>query len=432
MMASTRGEIRIERNAGAPLGRGKLQVGLAGCGTVGAAFLRLLAERRPQLAARGLEPDVRSVLVREPERHMQRGLSSAVLTTCTQELLDAGTGVVVEATGSVATGERLARAVLARGGHFVTANKALVAAAGAELQALAVAHGGRFSFEAAVGGGVPVVRAVGQLLRETEVLSVRGILNGTTNYLLDAMRSGAAYGDALRDAQEAGYAEADPTRDVDGRDAAAKVAILAWLAFGMDPAAVRVRTRGILPHPQRLVAEAEALGGVVRLLAGVRPGQGGLDAWVEPALLDPAAPLAAVRGADNGVEIATRWCGTVRLGGPGAGGEATASALLADVLLGPADPAPLPTPTLPAGTAGTAVKPPSWVLALRRQGAAEAFLGATLRRVGLRGRVVLKDGRRLTARIEAAPPGTVELVRRALEARALEPVLLRDLAGGGW
>jgi homoserine dehydrogenase len=163
---------------------------------------------------------------------------------------------------------------------------------------------------------------------------IRGVLNGTTNFLLGRIEAGARFHDALAEAHERGFAEADPSRDLDGLDTADKVRVLAWLAFGVDPARIDVPTRGIRPDPERLVAEARAGGGVVRLVGECAAAAGGVSARVGPVVLPRDSPLANVAGEENIVIIDTGWNGSIRLAGPGAGGRPTASALLADMVAG--------------------------------------------------------------------------------------------------
>jgi homoserine dehydrogenase len=217
----------------------------------------------------------------------------------------------------------------------VTANKALLRVAGASLAALAEAHrpaGAALDFEAAVGGGVPVVRVLRESLAGHGVSAVRGVLNGTTNYIVTRLGRGASFAEALRAAQRAGFAEADPTRDLDGTDAADKIAVLAWLAFGRDPATLEVRTRGITPAIARCVHEAALADRVIRVVAtAVRVGDG-VHANVAPKVLHRDDPLARTVDEENVIQLESESSGTVTIAGRGAGGPATASALLADLL----------------------------------------------------------------------------------------------------
>lgn len=323
---------------------------LAGCGTVGGALLGLIRE------VAGNDEPVRSILVRDPHKDRLEplpgpGNGTSVVTHVDDLPLEPG-GIVVEALGGLEPALTLACRTLEHGGTFITANKTLVAEHGEELSALVRARGGRLAFEAAVGGGMPVVRLLRDLPRAARVQKVEGILNGTSNFLLDRLHGGQSWTEALAAARALGYAEADPARDLDGRDVADKIRLLAWVAFGVPPSLVRLTCRGIVPDPERMVAEARRTGDVVRLLAQVQAPEGGggiVRARVEPCLVRPGSPWAEVRGADNRVEVHTLRSGTLSVGGPGAGGTATALALLTDL----ADEAPS------LGAGGLRQNPPS-------------------------------------------------------------------------
>jgi homoserine dehydrogenase len=222
----------------------------------------------------------------------------------------------------------------------VTANKALIAARGPALARLAAVRrrdGAALDFEAAVGGGIPVVRTLRDGLGGVGVSRVSGILNGTSKYVLSRLTQGFRFADAVREAQALGFAEADPSRDLSGRDAADKVAVLAWIAFGADPSLLTVHTRGIAGGADRLMAAARELGGTLRLVGDVRRTRSGVSAGVLPTLVAPHSPFASVRGEENLLVIESATSGEVRLAGRGAGGNPTAAALFAD-LLRPASP----------------------------------------------------------------------------------------------
>ena len=353
-----------------------VRIALAGCGVVGGSLVRLLQERGDEIAAaRGVRLQLARVLVRDPSRRRGLDLPSGTYTTDPATLLAEDYDVLVEAIGGLDPAERLARETLSRGRSFVTANKALVAAVGTELAALAERTGASFDFEAAVAGGVPVVRALRGSLGESGIASVRGVLNGTTNYLLERLSQGAGYVEALAEAQQKGFAEPDPSRDVDGRDAAAKVAILAWLAFGVDPARLPIRTRGLLPDPELLGAAASLFGGVPKLVGEAALLPQGVAAAVEPAVVAADSELGAVKGEHNLVVVQSRWNGAIRLAGPGAGGMPTGSALLSDVL-GSAGPLRSQVtsshPAIPAAPAAAAAHADDralpWIVAVRVPG----------------------------------------------------------------
>jgi homoserine dehydrogenase len=191
----------------------------------------------------------------------------------------------------------------------VTANKALIAAHGPELAALARQNRTRLDFEAAVGGGIPVVRALRDTLSSSAPRAIRGILNGTTNFILTRLELGAGFDDALADAQRLGYAEADPTRDLAGADAADKIAILAWLGFGVDPSRLPVTTRGLQGIADRVAADARAHGGVPRLVAEASLQDGRVTARVEPSIVAADGEFGRTRDERNLVVVDTRWNG---------------------------------------------------------------------------------------------------------------------------
>lgn len=312
------------------------RIGLAGCGVVGSALVALAAKQPGRIrGARGQALRFPGVLVREPLKRRTVDLSRSDVTDDVEAFLEGDYDVVVEAIGGIEPAVTIARRALARGIPFVTANKAMVAVHGPELASLARRTGATFRFEAAIAAGVPVVRTLRDAFRGVAIRRIRGILNGTSNYVLSRMAAdGLSLDDALADARKEGFAEADATRDLDGRDAADKLVILAWLAFGIEPARVEVRRRGILPDPARLVRTAAEDGLVVRLVAECESTPGGVTASVAPTFLAPESELGLTDGAGNRIVIETEEAGTYTLAGPGAGGMATASALLADVLDG--------------------------------------------------------------------------------------------------
>ncbi len=334
-----------------------IRVALAGCGVVGSSLVHLLAEREASLADRqGIRFELVRVLVREPDRPRPVELAPPLLTSNLDEFLATEADLVVELLGGLEPAERIARATLTAGRRLVSANKALIAARGAELAALARRHGGTLDFEGAVGGGIPLIRALRESLPETGIQSLRGILNGTSNFILTRLAEGNTYTDALADAQRAGFAEADPSRDLDGRDADDKLRILAWLAFGVDPATVTVRRQGILPNPERLARAAATFGAVVRHVAECAELDGGLTASVAPVAVTPESDLGRIRDVENLLLVQTRWNGCIRLAGPGAGGFATASAVLADMIRAGQ---PLAPGTLAPGTLAPGTRPPT-------------------------------------------------------------------------
>lgn len=286
----------------------RLRIGLIGWGTVGSALGRLVLDgplplRLDRLAVRNRD---------------REDLPESVDLVAPEEALDAD--VVVELAGGLEGPRAWARAALDRGTPYVTANKALLATHGDELAALAERRSAALLASASVGGGTPMIETVAHLAATGDIVRLRGLVNATTTFILSAMGRGQAYDDALRDAQEAGYAEADPSFDVEGRDAAQKLAILASVAWGRWRPESDVETRGILET-------AVAPGRIVRLVA-----DGDRDSLrVAPATLDAVDPLAVLEGVESMLEIVSRDGSTVRVSGPGAGGRVTAGAVYADL-----------------------------------------------------------------------------------------------------
>lgn len=310
-------------------------IGIAGAGTVGGALVRRLVADRALVTARtGLDLEVRRVAVRDSTRQRPFTLPESALTTEVMDLVtDDTVHLVVEVMGGLEPAGSLVLAALEVGKPVVTANKELIAARAPELVAAANRGGVPLLFEAAVGGGIPIIRPLTETLAGEQVSRVMGIVNGTTNFILTAMTDqGSSYGDALAEAQRLGYAEADPTADVSGADAVAKAAILAGLAFGVwvDPA--RVHREGIDRLTTDDLAAAHRLGFVIKLLAVAERTPSGVLARVHPAMVPRDHPLAAIRGATNAIFLSGAAVGELLFAGPGAGGDPTATAVLGDVI----------------------------------------------------------------------------------------------------
>jgi homoserine dehydrogenase len=295
------------------------KVGLLGHGTVGAAFAELLEARADHVASiTGLRPELSGVLTRS------RGDF--------QEILD-GSDLVVELIGGIDPAREYVLAAMKAGKHVVSANKLLLASHGEELWSCAREHGVQLRFEGAVAGVVPVIRVLQESLAAAHVERIHGIVNGTTNFILTEMaRGGMSYADALARAQELGYAEADPTDDVTGRDAAAKMAILARLAFSTPVTLDQVTYEGIEHIQPEDVAYARDLGLGLKLIGTAERVDGGISVRVHPAFLYRGHPLASVDGAFNAVTVESEAITEITLSGPGAGGPQTASAVLGDVV----------------------------------------------------------------------------------------------------
>ena len=310
-----------------------IRVALAGCGAVGSALLRELVARRETLADRhGVGVVLTRVLVRDVARERSAPFDRSLLTSSVRDFLDTDADVVIEAIGGVDTARELAHHTLSSGRDLVTANKELLALHGSELVALARRNGTTLRYDAAVGGGVPVLRLLDDALGAGTPSAVRGIFNGTSNFVLSRLEEGATLEAALASARAAGFAEADASRDLDGRDAAAKLALVAWAAFGVAPESLAVRRSSLLPDPRRFVRLAEHFGLTVRQLAECRSQRGAVVASVEPVLLDSRSAFARTRDEGNRVEVHTGWSAPLCASGPGAGGLPTATALLSDLV----------------------------------------------------------------------------------------------------
>jgi len=311
-----------------------LGIALVGCGTVGGGVARLLLEHPERLAHRAGRPLVlRRVVVRHLDKPRSVGLPRDLLTTDLDEVIrDPSIQVAAELVGGVDWARQAVLRLLAAGKDVVTANKQLLSHHGEELYETAREHDVRLRFEAAVGGVVPVVRTLEESLAATPIERIHGIVNGTTNYILTEMSRGASYAEALADAQQSGYAEADPSDDVTGRDAAAKMAILARLAFGTPVHLEEVRFEGIENIQSDDLQYAQELDLGLKLVGTAERRQGGLSVSVYPTFLYPGHPLAAISGSFNAVTVESETITEITLSGPGAGGRQTASAVLGDVV----------------------------------------------------------------------------------------------------
>ncbi len=304
-------------------------IGLLGFGTVGSAFAELLEERGEQIALlTGRRPVLSGVLTRE------RGSFEEIL---------AGAEMLVELIGGIEPAREYVLAAMSAGKDVVTANKQLLSSHGEELFALARERRVQLRFEAAVAGVVPVVRVLEESLAGAHIERIHGIVNGTTNFILSEMAQGLNYAEALAEAQRKGFAEADPHDDVSGRDAAAKMAILARLAFGAPVRLEEVPYEGIERLQGDDLQYARELGLGLKLIGTAERRDGGLSVRVHPAFLYAGHPLASVGGPFNAVTVESEAITEITMSGPGAGGRQTASAVLGDVvsaMLGLATPPP--------------------------------------------------------------------------------------------
>lgn len=314
-----------------------VKVALLGCGTVGTQVVRLLRRHSGEIAERvGAPVELVGIAVRSLDADRGPGVPAELLTTDAHSLVRAA-DVVVELIGGTTTARDLVLEAIGGGAGVVTANKALLATHGPQLYAAADAAGVDLLYEAAVAGAVPVVRGVRESLAGDRVARVLGIVNGTTNYILDEMTNGGYDFDvALKEAQELGYAEADPTADVEGHDAAAKAAILASLAFHTRVSLDDVDCEGITGVTAGDIASARDAGGVIKLLAiaeRIEDTRGeAVAVRVHPVILPVDHPLAGVRGAYNAVVVEAEAAGRLMFYGAGAGGAPTASAVLGDLV----------------------------------------------------------------------------------------------------
>jgi homoserine dehydrogenase len=309
-------------------------VALLGYGTVGASVNRLLVESAEEIErATGHRLRVVHALVRDSAKERSFAPAEGVLTTDFAAIRDdPSVHVVAEVMTGIEPAGDYVRDLLRAGKSVVTANKQLVAREGADLFAIASAAGVQLRFEASVCAAIPVVKVLRESLVVSNVHRVLGIVNGTTNFILSRMEQGGSYAEALAEAQALGYAELDPSDDVNGADAAAKMAILATVAFGSRVALDDVDTRGITEIEPAHVAAASALGMVVRLVGIASLVDGKVDVRVQPALVERSHPLAAVDGAFNAVMLQGDAIREITLEGPGAGGIETASAVVADLV----------------------------------------------------------------------------------------------------
>jgi len=314
-------------------------IGLLGLGTVGAGVAGIINNpdgRHPLVGQLALK----RVAVRDPQRPRPVDLPAEILTTSPEAVVDdPAVDIVVEVMGGLEPARSLILRAIAAGKPVVTANKAVIARYGEEIAAAAAEQGVYVLIEAAVGGGIPIIEPLKQSLGGNRIQRVSGIINGTTNYILSRMADeGAAYDAVLADAQQLGYAEADPAADVEGGDAADKIAILAGLAYGGSIERGAIPTEGINRLQSRDVNYAAQLGYVVKLVASAQflgtdaDGSVQLDVRVSPTLLPKEHPLAGVHGVNNAILVEGDPVGRVMFYGPGAGAGPTASAVVADIL----------------------------------------------------------------------------------------------------
>lgn len=312
-----------------------IQVGLLGLGTVGTGVVQILQQQAALLAQRlGAQLTLAKVATRRPERERAVRLAAGQVTSDVMGVIeDPDISIIVELIGGYEPARTYIMAALAHGKHVVTANKAVLARHGPALFSTAQQHGVDLGFEASVGGGIPIIRTIKEAFVANDFLSISSIINGTTNYILTRMsEQGLGFDEALREAQDLGYAEADPTFDIEGIDAAQKLALLASLAFGTWIPQDEVYTEGIAHLTQLDIAYARELGYGVKLLALAQRVADQLEVRVHPALVTAQSQLASVSGSYNAVLIQGDMVGRNMLVGRGAGALPTASAVVGDLV----------------------------------------------------------------------------------------------------
>jgi homoserine dehydrogenase len=313
----------------------EIGIALLGLGNVGLGTYRILADHAKDIERRlGARVRVRHVLVRNTGKSRPEDVPASLITHDMKAILeDPQVSVVVELMGGLSPSREYLEQAIASGRHVVTANKALLSAHGETLYAQALARGVDVHFEGAVCGGIPIIRTLREALASDRVESLTGIVNGTTNFILSAMAGeGASYADALRRAQELGYAEADPTLDVSGMDAAQKLCLLASLAFSARVAPESILVEGITRLTPADIAYGREAGYVLKLLARARRAPEGLDVRVHPAFIPAASPLADVSSAFNAVLLQSAALGASLYSGRGAGALPTGSAVVSDII----------------------------------------------------------------------------------------------------
>src|SRR5215471_8198491 len=339
----------------------QINVGIIGLGTVGTGALRILQNNADLIRHRvGVPVEVKKIAVRDVRRDRGMSVPPSLLTTDASKVVqDPDTDIVVELIGGYQPAKDLILSAIAHRKHVVTANKALLAAHGPEIRAAARRAGVSVGFEASVAGGIPVIKALKEALAANRILSIYGIINGTSNYILTKMTDeNRSFADVLAEAQQAGYAEADPTFDVGGIDTAHKLAILVNLAFGIDIGPNDIFTEGITAISPLDIDFGRTLGYKVKLLAIAKMHDGKVEARVHPTMVPDEYPIAKVGGVYNAIQIVGNACEDIMLYGRGAGSMPTGSAVVGDIMDIARQILMEPSRKLPAmqGTDGTAVK----------------------------------------------------------------------------
>jgi homoserine dehydrogenase len=422
-----------------------LRVALLGCGVVGTEVARRLTRDADELALRvGAPLDLVGIAVRNLATPRDLDVPAELFTDDADALVRRGDlDIVIEVIGGIEPAESLIRSALEHGASVVTANKALLAAHGAGLFEAAEKAERDLSFEAAIAGAIPIVRPLRESMAGDRVRRVLGIVNGTTNYILDQMTTlGQTFDEALADAQRLGYAEADPTADIEGHDAAAKAALLAGLAFHTNLTLDDVHCEGIAGITAEAVQSAAEMGSVVKLLAICEqietPEGPAVSARVHPSMVPSSHPLASVRGAYNAVFVESEAAGELMFYGPGAGGAPTASAVLGDIVSvarnraadvwGPGETSHADVELVPIGRARTQYH---LVVEVDDRAGVLATIATEFARFGVSIRTLRQEGRGSDARLvivtheaeDAALAATVENLRSLEVVRDVSSVL---------
>lgn len=310
-----------------------VRVGLLGLGTVGSGVLKTIKLQEQKLTQRiGKKVEIVKVLVKDLSKERQVIVEAHLLTTNVEEVFDANIDVLIEVMGGLDPTFDYVCHAIQRGCHIVTANKELLAKRGCELISLANQHQVHFYYEASVAGGIPILNVLRHLLKTNDINKIQGILNGTTNYIVSQMEGkGREYHDVLQEAQQIGYAEADPTSDVEGFDALYKLYILSQLLFGEAPDLTHIEREGISQLSKHELLLAKELGYRIRLIASAEKKEGNLELSVRPGLLPFEHPLAMILDANNGVLLHGNIVGDLAFTGKGAGELPTASAVIEDL-----------------------------------------------------------------------------------------------------
>lgn len=311
-----------------------IRVGLVGTGTVGCGCINILRQHKEEFVRHfGVDIELARVCSRRPDQSIHYGLEDIYTSNMDEIVNDPDIDLVVELIGGTTTARNLIISALEQGKSVVTANKALMALHGEEIMRCAKEHKAHIAFEASVGGGIPIIGPLKHSLIANDISSVMGIVNGTTNYMLTRMAEDSlSYDQALLEAQEAGYAEADPTADVDGLDAAAKIAILASIAFNSRVTSSEVPAEGIRHITPLDLQMANSMGYCIKLLAHAHKKRAGIDVRVHPTMLKKDHPLATVNGVFNAIYVVGDSVGKAMFFGEGAGAGPAASAVMGNVL----------------------------------------------------------------------------------------------------